>query len=106
MPVALIVPAFRPFYSHTVSGKVNDDKGSPISAVSIMVKGTNTETASSQDGTYKITVTDSSATLVFSAVGYATQEVNVQGKTTIDISMKAAGAELQEVVVTALGIQK
>jgi Ca-activated chloride channel homolog len=106
IPVALIMLAFRPIHSHTVSGTITDDNGTPLSSARVFVKGTNTATVSRQDGTYTITATDKNSTLVFSSVGYATQEIKIKGRNIIDISLKSAGAELQEVVVIGYGTQK
>ena len=106
LPVVLIMLAFRSIHSHTVSGKITDDKGTPLSSARVMLKGTTTATVSQQDGTYTITATDKNSTLVFSSVGYANQEIKVKGRNIIDISLKSAGTELQEVVVTGYGTQK
>ncbi len=106
IPVMLIMLAFRPIHSHTVSGKITDDNGTPLVSARVMVKGTNTATVSQQDGTYTITATDKNSTLVFSSVGYTTREIKIKGRNIIDISLKSAGAELQEVVVIGYGTQK
>src|SRR5688500_11122466 len=97
-PVVLLMLAFQPLSFHTVNGKITDDTGNPVASVSIIVKGTNTATLSAQDGTFQINVSDKNATLVFSAVGYKSQEVKIKGKATINVSLKASAAELQEVV--------
>lgn len=106
LPVMLILLAFRPIHSHPVSGKITDDNGSPVSSARVMVKGTNTATVSLQDGTYNITIINKNATLVFSSVGYTTQEVKIKGRKIIDISLKAAGAELEEVVVIGMALKR
>ena len=67
IPVLLVLLAFRTFQSHTVSGKITGDKGSPMASVSVIIKGTNVATLSARDGTYQINVSDTNATLVFSA---------------------------------------
>ena len=106
LPAVIFVLAFRPVISYTVSGKITDEHGNPVIAATILVKGTNITTLSAQDGTYSLTVNDKNATLIFSAVGYSTQSVKIKGRTTLNISLKAAGAELQEVVVIGYGAQK
>ena len=99
-PIVMILLAFQPLSFHTVSGKITDDTGNPVTSVSIIVKGTNVAALSAQDGTYQINVSDKNAILVFSAVGYKSQEVKIKGKTTINVSLKTfAATELQEVVV-------
>jgi Ca-activated chloride channel family protein len=106
VPVAVILLAFRPVKFHTINGKITDDAGAPLASVSVVVKGTNTATLSAQDGTYQISTGDKNATLVFSAVGYKSQEVKTKGKTTINVSLKTTEAELQEVIVTGYSSQK
>lgn len=100
----LTVVAFSAMAQRTVSGKVTDDAGEALPGVNVVIKGTTTGTTTDLDGNYRLSV-DEGATLVFSFVGFETQEVQVGARTTIDISMGGA-TELQEVVVTALGIPR
>src|SRR5690554_4672139 len=88
----------------TISGTVSDDTGLPLPGVNIIIEGTTTGTQSDFDGNYTI---DASVgqTLVFSYVGFATQEIVVGTSNTINVSMEA-GSALQEVVVTALGVSR
>ncbi|MBC8110924.1 MAG: SusC/RagA family TonB-linked outer membrane protein [Verrucomicrobia bacterium] len=89
----------------TVSGKITSgDDGSNLPGVNITVKGTTIGSISSPDGSYSITVGDG-AVLVFSFVGYAAQEVSVGNRSTIDIILQPDTKSLNEVVITALGIQ-
>ncbi len=106
MPFVMIMLAFQPLRFHTVSGKIIDEAGNPIASVSVIVKGTNVATLSAQDGTYQVNVSDKNATLVFSAVGYKSQEVKIKGKATINVSLKTAGTELQEVIVMGYAQQR
>jgi hypothetical protein len=93
--------------SRVVTGKVTaQDNGSPLSGVSILVKGTSEGTNSASDGTFKISVTGKSGTLVFSHVGYSQKEVTVGSSSYLSVSMETGNNELSEVVVTALGIKK
>ena len=85
LPSIIILLAFQPFNTQTISGKITDDNGNPLSAVSVVVKGTNVAAQSAQDGSYKINVTNKDATLVYSAVGYTTQKVKIKGRDTIDV---------------------
>ncbi|MFZ6012471.1 MAG: carboxypeptidase-like regulatory domain-containing protein, partial [Bacteroidota bacterium] len=89
-----------------VSGRVSDEKGAPFPGVNIVVKGTTQGTATDSDGKYFIEVPDESSILVFSFVGYAGEEIAVAGRSVIDVSMKPDVAALDEIVVTALGIEK
>ncbi|MBS1522404.1 MAG: SusC/RagA family TonB-linked outer membrane protein [Bacteroidetes bacterium] len=88
-----------------VTGKVVDDKGLPLPGVSIKVKGSGTGTVSDVNGGFSINVADD-AVLVVSFIGYETQEVPVAGKSSINITMQSSSKNLNEVVVTALGIKK
>ncbi|HCX24679.1 MAG: SusC/RagA family protein [Flammeovirgaceae bacterium] len=85
----------------TVTGKVTDDTGDGLPGATVLVKGTDMGTQTDLDGMYRISVGEG-ATLVFSFVGFATQEVVVGSQTRIDIKLDGV-TELQEVVVTAYG---
>lgn len=87
----------------TVSGVVTDDTGSPLPGVNVVEKGTTNGTSTDFDGNYSINV-DANATLVFSSLGYKTKEVGVNGRSTVNTSIAEDASELDEVVVTALGI--
>lgn len=90
----------------TVSGRITDAvDGSPLPGVSVLVKGTQTGTTTDTDGKYSISVGDN-AILVFSFIGYVTREVPVGGQSTIDVVLATDSKTLEEVVVTALGIER
>jgi TonB-linked SusC/RagA family outer membrane protein len=93
-------------FALTVSGKVTDENGSGLPGVSILVKGTSTGTASDVEGKYTVNVTGPDAVLVFSFVGFASQEVVVGERTAIDVVLLEDATELNEIVVTALGIER
>ncbi len=88
----------------TISGAVTDDAGLPLPGVNIIIKGTTTGTQSDFDGNYTIDAAVGQ-TLVYSFVGFETQEQTVGASNTINVTMKA-GTELGEVVVTALGVSR
>ncbi|WP_170113621.1 TonB-dependent receptor [Mucilaginibacter yixingensis] len=90
----------------TITGRVVDEKGLPLPGVTVKVKNTKTAAASDINGNYKISVPDVSAVLVFSFVGYESQEAAVAGRTTINISLKAQNTGLNEIVVVGYGTQK
>ncbi|HYG18863.1 MAG TPA: SusC/RagA family TonB-linked outer membrane protein, partial [Ohtaekwangia sp.] len=91
----------------TVSGNVTSGEDlSPLPGVNIIVKGTLKGTISDAGGHYSIDVPDGESTLVFSFVGYQTQEVPLAGRTTVDIVLGTDARQLSEIVVTALGIEK
>lgn len=85
----------------TITGKVTDDKGQPIANATVLVKGTTTGTATSNDGTYSITVPANGKTLQFSALDHEPVSVNIGSKTTISVSLVNVSAkELAGVVIT------
>jgi len=90
----------------TISGMVkNAEDGTPVTGVSIQVKGTATGTTTDDQGRYTIAASPSHV-LVASAVGFNTLEQTVGNRTTIDFSLSSATKELENVVVTALGIRR
>jgi Ca-activated chloride channel family protein len=98
---------FKRGTTHTISGTVYsaDDK-LPLPGVTVLLKGTSTGTQTNAKGAYSITVPDGSATLIFNFIGYQPQYINTGSKTKIDVYLKAASSSLNELVVTAYGIQK
>src|SRR6185503_14599703 len=92
----------------TVTGKVTDSKdGTPVAGATVTAKGTRTATSTSNDGSFRITVTSSVTTLVITSIGYETQEVSISGVSTVEISfVPSAGSNLNEVVVTGYGTAK
>ena len=94
-------------FAQTVSGKVtSSEDGAPLPGVSVVVKGTTSGTVTDPSGAYSLIVDGEGAVLVFSFVGYATQEVAVSGRSSIDVSLSSDSKALEEVVVTALGITR
>jgi len=93
--------------SSTISGTVTDkDDGSPLPGVNILVKGTTNGTISDVEGKYKLTINENDPILVFSSIGFISQEVQVNGQSSIDISLSEDVASLDEVVVVGYGTQK
>ncbi len=91
----------------TVKGKITSkEDGTPIPGVNVILKGTSTGTNSDSDGSYALTVPSEGGTLVFTFIGLKTQEIDIAGRTQIDVAMLMDMTELTEVVVTALGIEK
>ncbi len=87
----------------TVSGVVTDEKGIPIPGINILEKGTTNGTSTDFDGNYTITVSGSNAILVFSYLGYETQEISVGTSTNINISLIPNTEELEQIVVVGYG---
>ena len=102
----LLMASSAAIYAQKVSGKVSSSKeGVALPGVSVQVKGTNTGTNTSADGSFSVNAS-SDATLVFSFIGYKTQEIKVGNQSVINISLDEDAQSLDEVVVTALGIKK
>ena len=91
--------------SSTIKGVVKDQKGEPLIGVSIVVKGTTNGTASDFDGNFTLDVPDNS-TLVFSFIGFKSQEVRYTGQKTLNIVLAEDSETLDEVVIVGYGSQK
>jgi iron complex outermembrane receptor protein len=89
-------------YSQDVSGTVSDSSG-PLPGASVLVKGTTNGAQTDLDGKFTIRNVGSNAVLVFSYIGLKAQEVNVAGKTSVNVILKEDAAELKEVVVIGYG---
>lgn len=87
----------------TVQGKVTDESGSPLVGVGIKVKSTNTATVTDANGNYKLAVNANTVVLVFSYIGYVTQERSINGNATINIQLKQQQTDLDQVVVIGYG---
>lgn len=87
----------------SVSGTVTDDKSAGMPGVSVYVKGTTIGTTTDIDGKYHLNVSGTDPTLVFSFIGYSTQEISVGAKTQIDVRLKEDAQALDDVVVVAYG---
>jgi len=93
------------FQEFTVSGQVLDESSNPVPGVNIVVKGTTNGTTTDTDGNYRVTLPSGNATLVFSFIGYVTQEVAVQNRASLNISLVGDVSTLSEVVVVGYGTQ-
>lgn len=89
----------------TVTGKVIDERGEPIPGVTVLVRGTTTGIATDLDGSYTLTVPEGS-TLVFSFIGFVSQEISVGNRSTIDVTLMEDETSMDEVVVVGYGTQK
>lgn len=90
----------------TITGQVLDSKGEPLIGVSILVKGTTDGAITDLDGNYKIITKSNNPVIVYSYIGYKTQEVPLKGQTSINITLMDDTQVIDEVVVTALGIKR
>ena len=103
--LAIAVPICAIAQNVTVKGQVKDDAGEPIILANVLQLGTSNGTVTDMDGNYSISV-PSNATLQFSFMGYQTQDVAVNGRTTINVTLSEDAELLDEVVVIGYGVQK
>ena len=93
--------------AQTITGTITDgDSGMPIPGANVIEKGTSNGVSTDFDGNYTIEVTDGAATLVFSSLGFSTQEFAISGRASIDVVLMPDAEQLDEVVVTSLGISR
>ncbi len=91
----------------TVKGRVMDKDSIPLPGVTVLLKGTSLGVSTNMDGEYTLNFPEmESPVLVFSFVGMKTQEINVKGKTTVDVVMEEEQTEMDEVVVTGIYTRK
>lgn len=90
-------------HAQTITGKITDEKDTPIQGASIILKGTNTSTTSDVNGYYSIQASGNNVILVFACVGFDTQEIKLNGKTVVNVRLKPSVKKLDEVVVIGYG---
>jgi len=105
IPEPVIIPENK-VQEKSIQGVVSDEDGNPLPGVNVVAKGTSIGTITDANGHYFITVPLDAQTLEFSFVGMQTQEVAIGNSTVIDISMQIAMEAMEEVVVTAFGIER
>ena len=103
--LAIAVPVCATAQNVTVKGQVKDDAGEPLALVSIAEPGTSNGTVTDLDGNYSISVA-SNGTLQFSFMGYTTVTEQVNGRTTINVTLSEDAELLEEIVVIGYGVQK
>ncbi|MDN5210736.1 TonB-dependent receptor [Fulvivirgaceae bacterium BMA12] len=92
--------------SKTITGKVTDENADALPGVNVLVRGTTIGTITDSYGNYVLEVPDDAVALVFSYVGYLAEEVEIAGRTTIDLTLTPDIQSLGEVVVVGYGSQK
>lgn len=92
--------------NRVVSGKVTDAKTNGLPGVSIIIKGTTTGTTTDANGDYSLSVPSAEATLTYSYIGFDAQSKTIGSQSVINITLVENTAQLNEVIVTALGIRK
>jgi TonB-linked SusC/RagA family outer membrane protein len=94
------------FQDIRITGKVTGNAGEPLAGVSISIKGTNIGTTTDASGNFSISVPDASSTLVFSYVGFATQEIVVGNRTSLNVALAGSASQLDQIVVVGYGTQR
>ncbi|MEI3797734.1 MULTISPECIES: SusC/RagA family TonB-linked outer membrane protein [unclassified Chitinophaga] len=89
-----------------ITGKVTGEKGESLPGVSVQIKNTNKGTSTDTDGNFRLDAGNTDVILIFRLVGYLTTEVNTSGKSSITVTLKQDTRNLDQVVVTALGISR
>ncbi len=90
----------------TVKGMITDDAHEPLIGVNVLIKNSTSGTVSEIDGSFQLEVPNPYVTLVFSYVGYSTQEVALKGQTTLEVTLSEGSQLLNEVVVVGYGTQR
>ncbi len=96
----------NPVPAKTVTGKVVDDKGEALIGVSVTEQGTTKGVVTDANGNFSISVEGDNSVLVFTYLGYETQNQTVGARTVINVTLQSRTSNLEEVVVTALGIKR
>ncbi|MDX1639694.1 MAG: carboxypeptidase-like regulatory domain-containing protein, partial [Balneolaceae bacterium] len=97
----------QPAMLETVSGQVTDAaSGEPLPGVNVVVQGTTTGTSTDSEGSYELNVPSLQDTLVFSFIGYQTQEVAINGRTSIDVALQTQAVSGEEILVTGYSSQR
>ena len=89
--------------NRAISGKVVDGQASGLPGVTVLVPGTSIGTSTGADGTFQLQVPQATTTLALSFIGYTTQQVDIAGKTTVQVTMKEDAQSLGDVVVVGYG---
>lgn len=92
--------------NRNLSGTVTDNTGSPMPGVTVVVKGTTLGTVTDANGKFGLNVPEANQILLFSFIGFESQEIDISGKSSVDIQMKASTIGLEEVVAVGYGTQK
>ena len=101
--LALLFIGVQAFAQTAVSGRVTDKSGEPLVGVNVLVKGTTNGTMTDYDGNWSLNNLKQGAVLVFSSIGYASEEITVGSQRTINVQLKDDSAFLDEVVVIGYG---
>ena len=99
-------PVLEELFVVPISGRVTTADNEPLPGVNVLVKGTQIGTVTDVNGDYTLNVPDDATTLVFSSIGFNMEEVEIDGRTTINVTMEEDIQALDEIVVVGYGTQK
>lgn len=108
---ALLLLLLIPFYTNAmqatpVKGRVIDADGTPLVGVTVRVKDTNTGTVTGADGTFTLNVAAPNVTLQITYLGYQPQEIALDGRTEVNVTLLVSSSQLEQVVVVGYGTQR
>lgn len=104
--LVLLTIGVQAFAQSAVSGKVTDEAGEPCVGANVLIKGTTTGTMTDLDGNYILTDVRKGAILVFSSIGYTSQEVRLGSSSVVNVVLKSDADFLNEVVIVGYGTAK
>jgi len=90
----------------TITGKVIDDKGTPLPNVSVIIKGTLSGTITKEDGSYSLAIPSNAKSLIFSFTEMGTQEISIGKENVLDVTLSASQKSMDEVIVVGYGTQR
>ncbi len=104
--IVLFCAGFSVSYAQrTITGKVVDENNQALPGTNVQLKGTTTGTSTDVSGTYSLSASDDARSIVFSSIGYESQEILIDNRSVIDVTLKPDVAVLKEVVVVGYGSQ-
>jgi TonB-linked SusC/RagA family outer membrane protein len=107
LPALFLLLAGNVLAQSRVTGKITDKaNGDPVIGASVKEKGTANATSTDLDGNFSLNTADANATLVINYIGYATREIALNGRTTLDVALEEDTGIMEEVVVIGYGIQR
>ncbi|HEY0678100.1 MAG TPA: TonB-dependent receptor plug domain-containing protein, partial [Chitinophagaceae bacterium] len=92
--------------NRTISGKITDEHGKGLAAVTVTVRGTKLGTTTDSDGNFTLNVPGNATAIVVSSIGYTETTLSIAGKTEVSVQLKPSSGDMNEVVVVAYGVQK
>mgnify|MGYP002674422045 FL=1 len=104
--LALLLIGVQAFAQSAVSGKVTDEAGEPCVGANVLIKGTTTGTMTDLDGNYSLPHVKQGSILVFSSIGYTSQEVRLGSSSVVNVVLKSDADFLNEVVIIGYGTAK